>query len=432
MKKRGFVVSATAAVVTAVSLVGVQLSMPGWAGFRSDPKEVVDEVWQIINREFVDPSFNNLDWEATRRELLSREYATREDAYAAIREALKGLNDPYTRFLDPDQFASMQIDTSGELTGVGITLGMDQETNELVVISPIEGSPADRAGIKSKDVIVRIDDKSTEGMDTNTAVSLIRGEPGSRVRLTIRREGEGLKVFDLVREKIELATVRYKINKENGLPIGYIRITQFSANAAEKMRQAIRNMEEEGVVAYVLDLRGNPGGLLYASTEIARMWIDQGRIVSTVNRQGEQDRFNANNTALTDKPLAVLVDGGSASASEILSGALQDHRRAVIVGTPTFGKGLVQSVHPLSDGSGLAVTVARYRTPKGTDIDHKGITPDILVELSEEDLNRLSQNRELVATLEDPQYAAAIKALQVQIAARQQQAQEPAIRSSPL
>jgi carboxyl-terminal processing protease len=191
MRKRGFVVSATAAVMTAVSLVGVQLSMPGWAGFRRDPKEVVDEVWQIVNREYVDPSFNSLDWEAVRRDLLSREYATREDAYAAIREALKKLNDPYTRFLDPDQFASMQIDTSGELTGVGITLGMDQETNELVVISPIEGSPADRAGIKSKDVIVRIDDKSTEGMDTNAAVNLIRGEPGTRVRLTIRREGKG-------------------------------------------------------------------------------------------------------------------------------------------------------------------------------------------------------------------------------------------------
>lgn len=325
----------------------------------------------------------------------------------------------------------MQIDTSGELTGVGITLGMDQETNELVVISPIEGSPADRAGIKSKDVIVRIDDKSTEGMDTNTAVSLIRGEPGTRVRLTIRREGEGLKVFDLVRERIELATVRYAVHQENGLPIGYIRITQFSGNAADKVRQAIRELEKQGVAAYVLDLRANPGGLLYSSAEIARMWIDRGSIVSTVNRQGEQDRLTANNSALTDKPLAVLVDGGSASASEILSGALQDNRRAVIVGTQTFGKGLVQSVHPLSDGSGLAVTIARYRTPKGTDIDHKGITPDIVVELSEEDLNRLSRDRELVATPADPQYAAAIQALQAQISARQQQAKEP-MRSSSL
>ncbi len=430
MRKRGFVVSATAAVMTAVSLVGVQLSRPGWAGFRSDPKEVVDEVWQIVNREFFDPSFNSQDWEAVRMDLLKREYATREDAYAAIREALKKLNDPYTRFLDPEQFASMQIDTSGELTGVGITLGMDQETNELVVISPIEGSPADRAGIKPKDVIVRIDDRSTEGMDTNTAVSLIRGEPGTRVRLTIRREGEGLKVFDLVREKIELATVRYKIQEEKGIPIGYIRLTQFSSNAAEKMRQAIRDMEKKGVEGYVLDLRANPGGLLYSSAEIARMWIQRGGIVSTVNRQGEQDRLSANNTALTDKPLAVLVDGGSASASEILSGALQDNRRAVIIGTRTFGKGLVQSVHPLSDGSGLAVTIARYRTPNGTDIDHKGITPDIVVELSEEDVKRLSQNRELVATAADPQYAAAVEALRAQIAARRQQAQKSARSSS--
>ncbi|MDX2273698.1 MAG: S41 family peptidase [Cyanobacteriota bacterium] len=419
MKKRGFVVSATAAVLTAVTLVGVQLSTPGWAGFRSDPKEVVDEVWQIVNREYVDGSFNNIDWEKSRRDLLSKEYAKPEDAYEAIREALKALNDPYTRFLDPEQFASMQIDTSGELTGVGITLGMDEATEHLVVVSPIEGSPADKAGIKSKDVITAIDGKSTEGMDVNAAVNLIRGEPGTSVTLTILRDDKDSMDFDLKRERIELATVKYEMHREAGQPIGYIRLTQFSANAAEKMKESIRKLEKEGAVAYVLDLRANPGGLLYSSAEIARMWMDKGGIVSTVNRQGEQDRLNANSGAMTDKPLAVLVDGGSASASEILSGALQDNQRAIIVGTQTFGKGLVQSVHSLSDGSGLAVTIARYHTPKGTDINKKGITPDIKVDLTESDLEKLSENRDLVATLEDPQYAAAIKALQPAIAARQ-------------
>ncbi|NJK61705.1 MAG: PDZ domain-containing protein [Synechococcaceae cyanobacterium SM2_3_1] len=417
MKKRGFLVSTTTAVVTAVTLVGVQLSLPGWAGFRSAPKEVVDEVWQIVNREYVDADFNRIDWEERRRDLLAGEYDTSEEAYDAIREVLEELDDPYTRFLDPDQYASMQIDTSGELTGVGITLGMDQETDRLIVVSPIEDSPADKVGIKSKDVIVEIDGKSTEGMDVNAAVNLIRGEPGTVVTLTILRNETETLDFPIRRDKIELETVKHELHNEGQQKIGYIRLTQFSANAAEKMRDAIQELEKQDVDAYVLDLRQNPGGLLYSSAEIARMWLDRGAIVSTVNRQGEQDRITAHHQALTDRPLAVLVDNGSASASEILSGALQDNERAIVIGTQTFGKGLVQQVHSLSDGSGLAVTVARYRTPKGIDINQKGITPDLTVEMTEDDIALLSENREAVATLEDPQYAAAIEALQSKIIA---------------
>ncbi len=427
MRKRGFVVSATAAVMTAVALVGVQLSSPGWAGFRSDPKEVVDEVWQIVNREYVDSDFNEIDWESRRRQLLAKNYANAEEAYEAIRETLEELDDPYTRFLDPDQFASMQIDTSGELTGVGITLGMDEETDRLIVVSPIEGSPADQAGIKSKDVIVGIDGQSTEGMDTNGAVSLIRGRPGTKVTLTILRDESETIDFEITRDKIELATVKHELHQHENRNIGYIRLTQFSANAADKMRGAIRELEKQNVDGYVLDLRQNPGGLLYSSAEIARMWLDDGSIVSTVNRQGEQDRITANHRALTLKPLAVLVDGGSASASEILSGALQDNHRATIVGTKTFGKGLVQSVHSLSDGSGLAVTIAHYRTPSGIDINLKGITPDIEIELSEDDIAQLTEDRESVATLKDPQYAAAIDVLIPQILAEQS---EQSVQSS--
>lgn len=415
MKKRGFVVSATAAVVAAVTLVGVQLSTPGWAGFRSDPKEVVDEVWQIVNREYVDADFNALDWENKRRQLLAQEYAEPAEAYEAIREVLEDLDDPYTRFLDPDQFASMQIDTSGELTGVGITLGMDQETDQLVVVSPIEDSPAAAAGIKSQDIIIKIDGEPTDGMDVNGAVTLIRGEPGTSVTLTVLRDETQEIDFEIVRDKIELATVKYELRTEGGHRLGYIRLTQFSANAAEKMEAAIQDLEDQSVEGYVLDLRGNPGGLLYASAEIARMWLDQGSIVSTVNRQGDQDQIRANHHALTNKPLVVLVDGGSASASEILSGALQDNGRATIVGAQTFGKGLVQSVHSLSDGSGLAVTIARYRTPSGNDINQRGISPDVVVELSEADIERLSEDREAVGTAADPQYAAALETLLPQV-----------------
>ncbi|WP_017327248.1 carboxyl-terminal processing protease CtpC [Synechococcus sp. PCC 7336] len=422
MNKRGFVLSTTASVAALVTLVGVQIAAPSWAGFRSNPKEVVDEAWQIINREYVDGDFNNVDWEQTRRDLLARDYTTEEEAYNAIRDALGELDDPYTRFMDPEQFASMQIDTSGELTGVGIQLGAEEETGRLLVVSPIEDSPAFEAGVQSQDIIIGIDGTDTEGMDVNGAVNLIRGEIGSTVVLTILRGEEEID-FEITRDRIELQAVRYETHNENGDLVGYIRLTQFSANASEKMRAAIKDLEVQGAVAYILDLRGNPGGLLYSSAEIARLFLNEGGIVSTINRQGVQDSISANGRALTDKPLTVLVDGGSASASEILAGALQDNHRAVLVGTQTFGKGLVQSVHALSGDSGLAVTIARYHTPSGRDIDHKGIAPDIVTELSEADLERLSSDRDLVATLADPQYAAAVQNLKLQLASRTAQPQ---------
>jgi carboxyl-terminal processing protease len=193
--------------------------------------------------------------------------------------------------------------------------------------------------------------------------------------------------------------------------VGYIRLTQFSANAAAEMGEAIRALEGEQVTGYILDLRSNPGGLLYSSIDIARMWLDKGTIVSTVNRQGVVDEESATQRALTNKPLVVLVDGGSASASEILSGALQDNHRAVLVGTRTFGKGLVQSVRSLADGSGLAVTVAKYLTPSGRDINKHGIDPDIQVELTEDQRELLADDRELIGTPEDPQYAQALTTL---------------------
>ena len=416
MKKRGFVISTTAALVATVGAIGLQAANPSWAGFRSNPKEVVDEVWQIVNREYVDGSFHHSDWEAKRRELLARDYATDEEAYSAIRDALKSLDDPYTRFMDPEQYASMQIDTSGELTGVGLQLGADEKTGHLVVVSPIEESPAFEAGIKSRDVIVAIDGKNTDGMDVNAAVNLIRGEIGTTVKLTVLRNEATQLDFEVERAKIELQTVRYEVHNDNGLKLGYIRLSQFDANSAVKMQQAIQALEKDRVSAYILDLRGNPGGLLYSSAEIARMFLNSGGIVSTVNREGVQDRIDANGHALTEKPLAVLVDGGSASASEILSGALKDNQRATLVGTQTFGKGLVQSVHELSGGAGLAVTIARYLTPNGTDINHKGIAPDVVVELSEQDLERLAGDREALATLGDPQYAAAVKSLGTELA----------------
>jgi len=409
--KRGLVIGATAMLISTVAVTGAGIHLSqSQAFFQDSPKEVIDEVWQIIDRSYVDGTFNQMDWRSIRQEYLGREYADKEQAYTAIREMLKKLNDPYTRFMDPYQFRNMQMDTSGQLTGVGIQLSQDEVTKKLVVVSPIEDTPASRAGILARDTIVKIDDKPTDGMDVNDAIRLIRGEEGTPITLTIERGGRQIE-FRLNRAKIELHPVRFSKKVESNKNVGYIRLNQFSANASQEMETALKELEKQKVEGYVLDLRSNPGGLLNASIDIARMWLETGTIVSTVNRRGETDRQEANRTPLTNKPLVVLVDGGSASASEILSGALQDNQRAVLVGTQTFGKGLVQSVRGLGDGSGIAVTIAKYLTPSGRDINHAGIAPDTIITLTEEQRKTLQTDRDKVATTDDPQYVKAIELL---------------------
>ncbi len=415
---RGLVLGATAVTLTTVAVTSLGIHSQGQALFKESPKELVDEVWQIIYRQYVDETFNQVDWLAVRREYLSKSYSSREEAYKSIREMVGKMEDPYTRFMDPEEFKNMQVDTSGELTGIGIQIGLDEKTKKLTVISPIEDTPAFKAGITAKDIIIKIDGKSTEGMDTNQAVSLIRGEPGTKVNLVIERGGKQIP-YTIERAKIEIHPVKFSQRQTPAGSIGYIRLNQFSANASKEMRDAIKALEAKNVVGYVLDLRGNPGGLLYASVDIARMWLQSGTIVSTKDRRGEQEREVANGRALTDKPLVVLVDKGSASASEIVSGALQDNQRAKIVGMQTFGKGLVQSVRPLSDGSGVAVTIAKYFTPNGRDINKHGIDPDVVVNLTDEQRQDLwLRNRDKLGTMEDIQFAKAIEVLGQEIAAQ--------------
>ncbi|MBD2395304.1 S41 family peptidase [Cyanobacterium aponinum FACHB-4101] len=415
--KRRLILGTTALAVSSVAMTGIGLRVSqSQAFFEDSPKEIVDEVWQVINRQYVDATFNGEDWRGIRQEYLDKEYSDKEEAYEAVKEMLKRLNDPYTRFMNPEEFKSMQIDTSGELTGVGIQITKEEETNNIVVISPIEDTPAAEAGIISKDIIRKVDGKSTEGMDLNDVVSLIRGKPGTQVKLTIEREGN-IRDYNLTRAKIEIHPVRARIeNTPNLGKIGYIRLVQFSGNAVQEMKDAIELGEKENVNGYILDLRSNPGGLLYSSVEIARMFIDKGQIVSTVDRVGQVDAHNANGSVLTNKPIVVLVDGGSASASEILSGALQDYDRATVVGTQTFGKGLVQSVRGLGDGSGLAVTIAKYLTPKGRDINKEGIVPDVVYEMTDAEKELLIQDRDKIGTAEDAQYRKALEILSQQVA----------------
>ena len=380
---------------------------PGGSRISDSPKEVIDQTWQIVFRDYLDISgkYKPEQWRSLRRDVLAKSYGSTKEAYEAIRGMLGSLDDPYTRFLDPREFKEMQIDTSGELSGVGIQLSLDKETKNLVVVSPIEGSPASRAGVQPKDVIVAIDGKSTKGMSTEDAVKLIRGQAGTTVTLTLKRKAQTLEL-PLTRERIDLHAVDHQINTSaDGVKVGYIRLKQFNATATKDMRQAVKDLEEKGAQGYVLDLRSNPGGLLMASVEIARQWLNEGTIVSTKTRDGIQDVKRANGRALTTKPMVVLVNEGSASASEILSGALQDNNRAVLVGQKTFGKGLVQSVRGLSDGSGMTVTIAKYLTPSGRDIHKHGIDPDVTAKMTELEAQRLKL--EDLGTKKDSQYRVA-------------------------
>ena len=402
--------SGAIATTATLSLYG-----PAWCrvstALQDSPKAIVDEVWQLVNREYVDGKFNSVDWQATRQSLLSKNYTSPEQAYTAIRGALEKLGDPYTRFLDPKEYTALTDQTSGELSGVGIRMELNEKTKRLTVVEAIENSPALKAGVKAGDQILAIDGKQTRGLNVQDASKLIRGKAGTLVTLQIGRQGKSNFDLKVTRAQIEVQTVRYTLKQEGKRRVGYIRLREFSSHAGEQMQRAIQSLNRQQVDAFVLDLRGNPGGLLHSGIEIARMWLDTGSIVRTVDRQGKSEDMAANHTALTKRPLLVLVDGNSASASEILTGALQDNHRAVVIGSQTFGKALVQSVHSLSDGSGVAVTIAHYYTPKGTDISHKGIAPDVKIELSEQQQQLLAANPKLVGTQFDPQYARAIAVL---------------------
>lgn len=306
------------------------------------------------------------------------EVSTKDLVYGAIKGMLKDL-DPHSSFMTPEDYKEMQVDTRGRFGGVGIEIGM--RDGQLTVISPIEDTPAFKAGIESGDRIVKINEKSTKGMSLNDAVKLIRGPIGASVTLWIKREGlEDPKSFDIVRETIKVRSVKWKLLEDG---FGYIRLAQFQEKTAEDMEQALVELGSrgEGFKGLVLDLRNNPGGLLRSAVDVANLFIDSGIIVSTRGRaQGQSMEFGAERAGTHPSyPMVVLVNGGSASASEIVAGALQDNKRAVILGTTTFGKGSVQTIIPLSDNSALRLTTSKYYTPSGRSIQAKGIVPDIVV-----------------------------------------------------
>lgn len=375
------------------------------------PKAVVDEVWQLVNQEFVDKSFDRSAWLAKRRDLLDRDYRTPTEAYRTIAKMLTDLKDPYTRFLSPEEFAILTSQTSGEVSGVGIRLILDKRSSDLVVADVLRGTPAMEAGIRPGDRLVRIDGKPAALMSLEQASEAVQGEVGTELNLQLSRPQKGVFSVVLKRANIELDSVAYSLKEEGGVRVGYIRLDEFSSHAAEQMEAAIKELNQAQITGFVLDLRGNPGGLLLSSIDIARMWLDRGEIVSTIDREGGDRHFSANGSDITKLPLVILVNERSASASEILTGALKEHGRATVVGTDTYGKGTVQSVHTLSDGSGLAVTIARYYPPNGEDINHKGISPNIYLDLSTDKKLQFRNDPSLMATDADPQYQRAVGVL---------------------
>ena len=312
--------------------------------------------------------------------------------YGAINGMLRTL-DPHSSFMLPDVYKELQVETKGSFGGIGIEITIKERI--LTIVSPIEDTPAFRAGLKAGDKIVKIDGESTENMTLFDAVKKMRGPAGTKVTISIMREGfVEPEDFTLTREIIRIKSVKHRPLEDN---IGYIRISQFQERTEEEFNKALDTLEQadKPLRGLILDLRNNPGGLLDQAVKVCDEFIEQGLIVYTQGRNEiQQMKFSAQpNKKTHNYPIIVLVNAGSASGSEIVAGALQDHNRAVILGTPTFGKGSVQTIIPMDDGSGLRLTTARYYTPRGSSIQAKGITPDVIVK--ERDFHRKEEKKEL-------------------------------------
>lgn len=293
----------------------------------------------------------------------------------AIKGLVEGLNDPHSIYMDEKIYKEFQIETEGTFGGVGIVIGL-KDGKTLTVIAPIEGTPGERAGIKSGDQIVQIDGQDTKDMNQDEAVAKIRGAEGTQVTLAIRRDGEReLRDFTLTRANIQLKTVKAKM-LDNG--IGYIRISTFNEATGSDFTQAYNELGKQGMKALILDLRDNPGGLLNECVKVARNIVPKGAIVSVVGRDGRTE-VHTSDLEQVKYPLAVLVNGGSASASEIVAGAVQDTRVGTLIGTKTYGKGSVQTIFDLHDGTAVKLTIAKYLTPLGRSINNVGVEPDVVL-----------------------------------------------------
>ena len=348
-----FAVASTGILIGRWTISSVDAEMNGY-----DELRVFSEALSIVRKNYVEDT------------------KPKDLVYGAIKGMLGSL-DPHSAFMSPEQFKEMQVDTKGEFGGLGIQIGV--KDGMLTVIAPIEDTPAYKAGIKAGDKIIKINNEFTKDMSLHDAVSKMRGAPSSSVKITVIREGwKETKDFTMVREIIKIKSVKSKLIEDS---IGYVKINQFQEQTSSDLSSAIEKLSQQNITALILDLRNNPGGLLNSAVDVSSQFLQSGKLVVFIkDRKGEKIEYRSSMDKLnTTIPMVVLVNQGSASASEIVAGALKDWNRAVIIGTQTFGKGSVQSVVPLGDGSALRLTTARYYTPKGVSIQTTGITPDIMV-----------------------------------------------------
>ena len=381
---------------------------------QKGPKQTVDEVWQIVNHQYVDGNFNGVDWKQIRQDyVLDSSYSSSKEAYQAIAKMLDLLDDPFTRFMTPEEFAAIKTSAGEGNANSGLNIIKNRQTGKIEVVSAVPDSPAFAAGINYGDVITKIGNRNLQEMGLSEVSTLLRGKSGTQVNLTIERNGQDLN-FNLTRKIIEVNPVELQIEEIEPGKIAYLQLNNFNSNAERDLQQAIKQAEAQNVAGYVLDLRGNRGGLLYSAIDIARMWLNEGTIVTTIDRQGIGDDERAKNNALTDKPLVVLVDKATASASEIVAAALKENQRATIIGEQTYGLGLVQSIRSLRDDSGLAITFAKFETPLGNEIEDVGVAPDLKVQLTEAEKASFQRNPQSLATQKDLMWTEAIEVLQKQ------------------
>ena len=373
-----------AAMVLMIAISGLSFSDDDRTGFLSNMRELkeISDIMDVIQDSYVENANAHKNKEEKNKKTpQAAQESTKVTKKSLMQGALKGmlesLDDPHSVYFTSEELRSFQEDIKGKYVGVGMVI-QKKVGEPLTVVSPIEDGPAYKAGIKPKDQIVEIDGESTYNLTSEEASKRLKGKANTSVKVKVYREANKLtKVFELKRETIELKYVKSKM-LEGG--IGYLRLTQFGDNVYPDMKKALEGLQAKGMKALILDLRSNPGGELGQSIKIASMFIEKGKIVSTKQKKGEETVYSREGKYFGNFPMVVLINGGSASASEIVSGALKDYKRATLIGEKTFGKGSVQTLLPLPDGDGIKITIAKYYTPNGISIDGTGIEPDKKVE----------------------------------------------------
>ncbi len=364
------------AMVTVLTLSG--LVSPGPALALNDAQQLVVEAWRLVNQSYVDPErFERIHWKRLRQRALERQISSSADAYAAIEGMLQPLEDPYTRLLRPEDYAALQSTNQGTVSGVGLQLALRASDQAVVVIAPLDDSPAAEARIVSGTRLLSVDGMATADLGLDGTAAALRGPTGSTVLVTLQDQEGAAREVELERRQVDLHPVRSKRLRVDGHTLGYLRITQFAEPVPQQVKEALRDLQEQQIEGLILDLRNNSGGLVSAGLAVADALLDNLPIVETEDRDGLVTPQQASPGQLFDGPMLTLVNAGTASASEILAGALQDNGRSRLAGSRTYGKGLIQTLISMSDASGLAVTVARYLTPGGRDIQNEGIEPDV-------------------------------------------------------